>query len=178
MNFSALATYVCHPGGKIFHSACFSISWCWFTTSGPSQVKSETGPHTQRTRRDQKRGYHSTVIGISLISNLHTRFASGNCKTSRFPHSPARILKVYIKDLLGFNHLYYPNDLNNTLLSQGCVLKAASIVVKGTRMHISRRAEGMWSFPLPRSGSWVNPRFCPLNDLLQHWTSYCNWSRS
>ena len=47
-------------------------------------------------------------------------------------------LKVYTEALKGFFYLHHPNGLNNTLLFQGCVLGAASIVGKASRMYISR----------------------------------------
>ena len=52
----------------------------------------------------------------------------GGCKMSRYLHSTTRILKVYTEALTGFSHIYHPNDLNNTLLSQGCVLETAPSV--------------------------------------------------
>lgn len=51
--------------------------------------------------------------------NLFTRLVLGSHKTSRSLHTPARILKAYIKALMKFSHIYYPDLLNNSLLSQG-----------------------------------------------------------
>lgn len=32
------------------------------------------------------------------------------------PHTPARVLRVDVGALMGFSHIYSPDDLNNTLL--------------------------------------------------------------
>lgn len=39
---------------------------------------------------------------------------------------PTRILKVCIEALTGFSYIYYPDVLNNRLLSQGCALETGS----------------------------------------------------
>lgn len=44
---------------------------------------------------------------------------------NRYQHLCTRILKVYIVDLMGFNHVLSPDSLNNTLLSQGCFFEMA-----------------------------------------------------
>ena len=36
-------------------------------------------------------------------------------------HPPTRILKVYIETLTGFRHIFSPDGLNNTLVSQGFI---------------------------------------------------------
>lgn len=47
-------------------------------------------------------------------------------------HPPLEILKVYIKALTGFSHLYNSDGVNNTLLYQGYALEtAASITIVG-----------------------------------------------
>lgn len=63
--------------------------------------------------------------------NLHIRLVLGDCKMSKFLHLPARILKVYIDTLMGFSHVYYPDDLNNISLSQVCVLETSSSCSNG-----------------------------------------------
>ena len=45
---------------------------------------------------------------------------------SRSPHSSTRTLKVYIEDFTGFSHVCCPDGLNNTWLSEGCVLENSS----------------------------------------------------
>lgn len=41
----------------------------------------------------------------------------------RLLHQPARILKVHMKALTGFSHLYHQESLNHT--PQGCILEMA-----------------------------------------------------
>lgn len=54
------------------------------------------------------------------------------CKTSRSPHPPTRILKVYIVALTGFSHIISPDVLNTTLFFQGYILQmAASMRIVG-----------------------------------------------
>lgn len=58
--------------------------------------------------------------------NLHMRLVQGGLKTSR-SHVPARILKVYMKAISGFSHIFTPDGLNSALLSQGHVLETACL---------------------------------------------------
>ena len=43
--------------------------------------------------------------------------------TSRSPHPPSRILKVYVEPLPGFSHIYGSDHLNDALISQGYILE-------------------------------------------------------
>lgn len=74
---------------------------------------------------------------------------------------PNRIIKVYIEALAGFSYVYCPGGLNNTLLSQGCVLDKAPTVGMVGRMHMLR-TEGAAGCPGPAHRSH------PLDNLLQH----------
>ena len=66
------------------------------------------------------------------------RLVLGGYKTSRSLCPPVRILKVYIAPIMGFSHISSPYGLNNTLLSQGYILKtAASMGIVG-KMYIPR----------------------------------------
>lgn len=58
--------------------------------------------------------------------NLLTRIVFGGWGIDR-SFSPTRLLKVYIEGLTGFNHVYYPDGLNNILLSQGHVFEAVPV---------------------------------------------------
>ena len=78
---------------------------------------------------------------------------------NRSPYLPARILKFYIEALTGFSHVFSPDGLNNTLLSQGHVLERAPMVGTVGRTYIPRTREGVKSFHCP------GPH--PLDDLLQ-----------
>ena len=53
-----------------------------------------------------------------------------------------RILKVYIKALTGFSHIYRSDCLNNTLLSQGCILEMAPFVRTVGGTYIPRMEMG------------------------------------
>ena len=75
---------------------------------------------TQRARRNQRK---RKTAGGSLISMRTYTQDLPWAKTSTSLHLLARILKVYIEALIGFSHIHNPHGLNNTLLSQGCVLE-------------------------------------------------------
>lgn len=81
----------------------------------------------------------------------------GSYKASRSLHSPTRILKVYIEDLTGFSHVYYPDGLNDTLLSQVYVLVMAPTVGRVGSTYIPRtgRRGGASDCPCPTQGSTV-----------------------
>ena len=100
--------------------------------------------------------------------NLHMRLVLGDCKMSKFLHLPARILKVYIDTLMGFSHIYYPDDLNNISLSQGCVLETSSACSNGgKKVYSNDEGKGKRSLQLPGSSFWVNWKLCPLHYFLQ-----------
>ena len=89
----------------------------------------QTGPCIRRGQEErEERGRHSGLVGgrFSKQGNLLTRFVWGCRKTSRSPHPPASILKVYTEAVTGLNHLHCPEGLNNSLFSQGCVLETSS----------------------------------------------------
>lgn len=100
--------------------------------------------------------------------NLHMRLVLGYHKMGRSLHLVGRIFKVYANALPGFSHTYYQDDLKNTLLSQVCVLGAASNLGKANGMHIPRIGEGMRSLQLPGSSSsvilfMISAKSFPLN---------------
>lgn len=56
---------------------------------------------------------------------------------------PTRILGVYIEASIGFSHLFSPGGLNNTLLSQDCILENGSHCENGGRnVHSKDRGGG------------------------------------
>lgn len=69
---------------------------------------------------------HYTVVGdrFNKQGNLLMRLLFVSHKTSRFPHSPARISEVYVEALTGLDHMDSPEVLSNTLISQGSILGA------------------------------------------------------
>lgn len=90
--------------------------------------------------------------------------------------TPIRILKVYTEALLiGFTHIYHPDGLNDTLLSQAYVLGTALSSGTVDRECVPRTGELVESLQLPQYSSRVNTRSRPLNghvimlELLQHY---------
>lgn len=62
---------------------------------------------------------------------------------SRFPHLPARILKVCIGALTVFSHVYRPDGVNSTSLFLGCVLETGSSCENGgLNAHSKDRGRG------------------------------------
>ena len=76
------------------------------------------------------------------------------------------ILKVYIEVLMGFSHLYHPDVVKHTLLSQGCILEADPMIEIVGKICIPMRGEGISSLPFPRSSLHVNRQSLPLGDLI------------
>ena len=56
-------------------------------------------------------------------------------------------------NLTGVSHVYHPEDLNNTSLSHGGVLVAASLVEKANRTLVQRTRELCEELQLPTSSS-------------------------
>lgn len=98
--------------------------------------------------------------------NLLMKFVFGSHKMSR---SRSRILKFHIEALpswVQFRHC--PDGLNNTLLSQVCILGNNSHCGNsGQRIHSKDRG-GLRSLQFPGSSLWANERrSCLLDDLIQ-----------
>ena len=82
--------------------------------------------------------------------NLHTRPVLGRHRTSRSWHPPTGILQVYVAALTGFGQGHFPEGLNTTPLSQGCLLKRAPTVGMEGREYIPRAGAGR-SLQMPGS---------------------------
>ena len=82
-------------------------------------------PYKEGKERPKKEADHSRWVGgrFDKKGNLHLRLVLCGHKISRSLHPPIRILKVYIKALTGFSHVFSTDGLNTTLPSQGCVLE-------------------------------------------------------
>lgn len=65
----------------------------------------------------------------------------GRYKVNRPPYLPARILKFDIEALLGFSHVVSPDGLNNTLISQDCILETSPTTGTMGRIYIPRTRE-------------------------------------
>ena len=77
------------------------------------------------------------------------RFVLGGHEMRRYPHSPARIVKVHKEVLAGFNSTYHPDGLNKTLPSQGYVLGTAPTVEQwDSRQSIRAKDRGRDEEPL------------------------------
>ena len=61
---------------------------------------------------------------------------------SKSGQSHARILKVYIETLAGSSHIFTPDGLSNSLLSQGCILENGSSCEYGGWTLHSKHMEG------------------------------------
>ena len=98
-------------------------------------MKSETGPIHGGQGETEKETDHSRSSGgrIKKQGNLFMRQVLGSQKTHRAPHPPARILKVYIEVLTGFNHVYYQK-----VSTTHCSLKVASLKISLT---VGRRVD-------------------------------------
>ena len=123
-------------------------------------VGSHPGPGTWRVRKRKKEN-HSRLVGGSFNKqgNLHLRLFLGH-KMSKSLHLPVRIIKIYMEALIELYHKYHPSGLNNTLFSQGCVLKNNSHRVNcGQNLTcILRPGQGRWgrslcAYPARRSTS-------------------------
>ena len=102
------------------------------------------------------------MVGFISKRSYIRKLVLGCCKLSKSPHLTTRILKVYIEALTEFSHMYYPDDLSNTLLSQ----VTPSVRMVGG-MYIPRTGKGTRRLQLLRSSSRVNHWSCPLNDCPQ-----------
>ena len=139
-------------------------------------------------QRQKKKLDHSRLVGGRFSKRTYKAYL-GWPQMSTSLHPPTRILKVYIEALTRFSHIVHPDGLNNTLLSQGCFLEAASDSGKTGRTHISSIWERVRSLQESGSNLRVNWWSCPLDDLLQHryiigapgglsWLSFCLQLRS
>lgn len=103
-------------------------------------VGSQTGPHTWRGGKIQRKADHFKLIDCSFnklgrLTNLPTKLVLGDVKTSRCPQLPIRILKTNIETLPGFSHICLPDGLRSTLLSQKYLLRTALVWEWGWSLH-------------------------------------------
>lgn len=101
--------------------------------------------------------------GFNKKGNLHMTHVLGNHKVNRSLHLPDRNLKVYIKTLIGFSHIFSPDSLNNTLFSQGYILETAPSVGMDGRTDIPKMGRGE-DPPIASSSLnwWSHPLSAPL----------------
>ena len=113
----------------------------------------------------KKEADHSRQVGGSSQEqeNLYTRFVSDGCMMHRSLRPPTKILGIYIEALMGFSHIYYPDGLTTTSLSQGCMLETASAIRLGAEWTFpgQGRVRSLW---LPESIQLLGQQpvtFCP-----------------
>lgn len=105
-------------------------------------------PHTRKTRRDRRKRWTTSgwqVAGLVTKATYLRGLSQAAARLSRSPHQSTRTLKVYIEALIGFGHIYHPDDLNTTLLSQGYILETAPSVGMMGRTYIPRTEE-VWGW--------------------------------
>ena len=93
----------------------------------------------------KKEADHSILVGsrITKQGKLHMRHLLGDHKRRRSVNPSARILETYIEDIKGSSHIFSPHSLNNTFISQSCILEAASCVEMVDRTYILRPGNSM-----------------------------------
>ena len=111
----------------------------------------------------------------------------GSCKMNWSPHLPARIFKVHVEVSSGFHQVFPPGGLNNTLLSQGCVLEiSSSCGNSGPKAYFTDRGGGeallvVWLhqghiFSMTFSTSFILTFFYSFFFFLSEWKSLsCVW---
>ena len=80
------------------------------------------------------------------------------------PHPPTSTLRVYVESLMGFSHVWGPDDPGNTYC-----LKVSSLKAPSTRRRGGGEGVGP---PVSPSGPRVNGQSGPLDDHLQQWNSF------
>ena len=113
-------------------------------------MKSETGPYTQGKERQRKEADHYRLVGgsVNKQGNLHMRIVLGGLKT-RSLHLTSRILKVYTEGLPGFIHIFSPDGLNNTFLSQVHILQRPSLWQQWAEYTFQGQGMGCGGFDCP-----------------------------
>lgn len=116
------------------------LYFCPFTMLGTSL---KLVPYAESKQRPKEEADPSRLVGgrFNKWGNLHTRLERPQDQQISAPAH--QNLKFYIDVLLGFHHIFRPDGLNNnTLLSQGCVLEAASAKEIVGRMHSQGQGRG------------------------------------
>ena len=128
----------------------------------------QVGPCTGTTRRDQRKR-QPLRIGrwqFNKQEDLLTRLALGEAGQV---DPCTRFWKIYIGAFPGFSHMYCSDGLNNTLLSQGCILeKQLPLWEQWAERTLQGWRWGAEVSDSPGSSSWVNQGSHPLHDLVQY----------
>lgn len=99
------------------------------------------------------------------MKELTFKACLGGHKMSRSPHLPTRILKVHMEAFTGFNHIHSLDGLNNTYLSQGCVLEDGSYCTNSGQSRHSKNRGGDGETPIAWGSLSGQLEITPLDDL-------------
>ena len=127
------------------------------------------GVLTQRGQEEAEEARSSQLAGgrFNEQRNSHTRLVLGGHKTRRRALPPTGVLRASLAPSPWFSHMDCPDGLNNTWLSQVCVLVLKWVQRCGSGENIPFKDwEGMKSLRLPGPRSPVTLQSCLLNDLL------------
>ena len=122
---------------------------CWLAPSGASQVKSETGPCSRRWGRNRRKRQQRQVGGeLNKLGHYIRGLSWAAARAVHLRTCPPESW-VFIEALTGFSHIFCPEDLSNTLLSQGCILENGSHCGNGRQKFIPRTGTGRGAFHCP-----------------------------
>ena len=93
-----------------------------------------------------------SLIRSHLLISVFIFFALGD-----------RTLEECIEALIGFSHVYHPDGLNTTLLSEGCIPAMTPAMKMVGRIYIPRRREWGISNCLGPAHRWTNRQSRPPN---------------
>lgn len=126
----------------------------------------QMSPCTQRAKRDQRKRSNVPDRWVTVLKSKGTHIEGllwAVTRSANLHHLPARILKIY----RGFNQVQwfvlYRWSQHHTTINAVFLGKAAYSSGKINRVHITRIREGVSSFWLSASSSWVNQESCPFS---------------
>lgn len=100
--------------------------WILHVSSPSTEVGTQAGYYTWRTRRNQRKVQATPDWWVAALISKGT-YIRGLLyrwlQEESILYLSTRILGVYIKSSTGFSHICQAGSLNNTLLSQGCILE-------------------------------------------------------
>lgn len=132
--------YIQAPALLLWDSSCLPSSLYWLQTQPGSEMEAKLFVNWSYMWRAKKETDHSILVGsrITKQGKLHMGLLLGHHMRHRSLHPSARIFEAYIEDLTGSGHIFSPDSLNNTFISQSRILGAASCVEIVDRMYILR----------------------------------------
>ena len=94
--------------------------------------------HREQGKTEERQG-HSRSVGGRLNKKGNLTWVLAWAPTRQVDICIMQDWKVYTVVLTGFRHVFSPDGLNNTLLSQGCILRTVSSVVTVGRCLFQRQ---------------------------------------